>query len=313
MEERGRLLRHSTTKKDVLRWPHFRPTCVWCPIDETCSSKSDQLLCAVENNTIVSQTIQYEYNCPLGPIPYPDDPPSLLPFWMSALNDTGALEDVVLTDLSLPGTHDSLSYDLSLIVSEGDSGEMKELEKWLHIFSGGTIKLLPGELEEFFRLQAKTQQLTLTQQLDNGIRFIDFRIMMESDSKEWYSIHFMQSNNPVPYYFRQLREWMDAHPGEIVVLWLSKHGDAEATGQDQYPNVTPEQKQELWAVYTSIFDGLLIDSRESCIYTTPIGTLLQRSHRLITFTSDHEEFTGLSPLALDGAKLQNFFSRKWGI
>ena len=71
--------------------------------------------------------------------------------------------------------------------------------------------------------------------------------------------------------------------------------------------MTPEQKQQLWSVFEGIFDGLLMDTRQSSLYETPIVQLLQRNHRVVTFASDYEEFTGNSPFAYDAARIQNYY------
>ena len=85
------------------------------------------------------------------------------------------------------------------------------------------------------RSGAQCQDLTITQQLDAGIRFLDLRMMLEYSDEPpvWYSLHMMQSAAPSLQYFREIRAWMDAHPSEVVVMWLSKHGNTCATGQDQ--------------------------------------------------------------------------------
>ena len=41
---------------------------------------------------------------------------------------------------------------------------------------------------------------------------------------------------------QQIRNWLDAHPNEIVVMWLSKHGSECSTGVNQYPNTTIAEK-----------------------------------------------------------------------
>jgi hypothetical protein len=222
----------------------------------------------------------------------------------------------VLTDLSLPGTHDSFTYDLSLTVSDDGLDDMQALADLLHFLSpGGTLNILPGDLEEFFRLQAKTQQLTITQQLDNGIRFLDCRLMMQQqEEKPWYSIHFMQSKQTVDVYWKEMRQWLDEHPQEVVMIWLSKHGNPQATGEDQYPGVTKEQKKEIWTSYLDIFDGLLMDTRVSGIHKTPVSVLLERNHRVVTFATDYVDFTESSPWALDAAAtIQNTYENGDGI
>jgi hypothetical protein len=222
---------------------------------------------------------------------------------MGALLEATALENTTLVDLSLPGTHDTLTYDLSLTVSDDGLDDFTKLAQVLHALSG---KLLPGELEEFFRLQAKTQQLTLSQQLDNGIRYFDIRIMMENDTKEWYSIHFMQSKQRATAYLQEIRDWLELHPHEIVVVTLSKHGDTSASGEAQYPDVSPDEKRKWWQEYLTVFDGLSLDTRVSNIYKTSIADLIRRNHRVVTFASDYIEFTGESRFALDGARIHNY-------
>lgn len=98
---------------------------------------------------------------------------------------------------------------------------------------------------------------------------------------------------------------MKEHPDEIVVIWLSKHGDPEATGEQQYPGVSLDQKRVAWRQYLSIFRGMLIDTEISDIFSDSIETLIDRSHKVITFVSDDVEFSGSSENALDAARIQN--------
>jgi len=257
--------------------------------------------------------IVFEYDCPLAPHPYPNHPPDILPDWLGHFQKAGLLSNVTVTDLSWPGTHDSLSYDLSLTVSEDGLDNFQRLVEVLHLMSGGKLHLLPGELEEFWRMQAKTQQLTVTQQLDNGIRFLDFRMMMEQDSEMWYSVHFMQSNNVVQHYWREIRAWLDLHPNEIIMIWLSREGNPTATGQDQFPKVSQEQKHKLWSNYLEIFDGLLMDSRDSSIFETQLDEMVAKNYRVVTFMADYKEFTGSSPFSLNAARIENHYDAGDGV
>jgi hypothetical protein len=313
-----------------------RPTCHWCIPSSTCYSPSLFLLqhpndtfCRDhddnhddddddDNHDDSNKIVSYEYDCPLGPIPYPDQPPTFLPHWMHEFYTTELLEHTRLIDLSLPGSHDSLSYHLSLTISEDGMDHLTQLVKLLHRLSGGTLHLLPGDMEEFFRMQAKTQQLSITQQLDNGIRFLDLRIMYESDTNTWYSMHFMQSKHPVQQYLQQIRHWLDAHPHEIIVIWLSKHGSTTDTGQAQYPGVTPQQKQQFWNMYCHMFQGLLQSTNETSIFTTSVADLIRNNHRVISYVSDYQQFTQasspqLKSFALDAATIQNTYDGGDGV
>ena len=301
-------LRKESFKSNVDGTFHnHKPKCVWNLSNASCSSASSN---TTENNT---STARFECECPYGPDPYPDVPPDLLPDWIGTLfyNNHSMCRtfstSTRIVDWSWPGTHDSLSYDLSLIVSDDGIDQME----WLaDLFHNSKISFEHGELQDFIRVQAKTQQLTITQQLDNGIRFLDLRMMYEEGQKEWYSLHCLQSNQPIATYWQHIRDWLDAHPHELVILWLSRHGNPYATGEDQYPQVPRTAKQAIWDTYRNIMDGLLVNTTTfpHPLNETTISDLIHANMRVVTLVSDYEEFTGSSPLALDAARtLQN----KW--
>ena len=100
-----------------------------------------------------------------------------------------------------------------------------------------------------------------------------------------------------------LRVLVSAH---FVVIWLSKHGVPGATGEDQYPGASIDEKHRFWSEYYRLFDGLLIDATVSQFNSTPIGELIGRSHRVITFATDVFEFTNSSKYAIDGSDINNW-------
>ena len=256
----------------------------------------------------MDEYVKYESTCPLQP-PYPTDPPYFLGDWMSNLMAISSFAEAPLSSITLPGTHDSLSYDLSLTVSADGIDDQERISEWLRKLS----LIHPNEIEEFMRLQAVTQKLDIVQQLDNGIRFIDVRIALENrdidDKKsEWYSIHCMQSNHQVRVYLQLIRDWMDKHPQEIVVIHLSRHGDVEADGEHAYPNTPIEEKQRFWRNYLNIFGEMLFDTSISDYRTTPMAQLLEVNHRLVTFATDYEEFTSSSRYAYDAKIIQNEYN-----
>jgi hypothetical protein len=71
----------------------------------------------------------------------------------------------------------------------------------------------------------------VTTMLDGGLRFLDFRIMYSrgpgndsSADADWYGLHFCETNAKALTYLQTVRQWLDAHPTEILVVWFSKHG-----------------------------------------------------------------------------------------
>ena len=277
-------------------------------------------------------TVRYEDTCPVDDTESSDDK-DFLSNWIGKLLKAGTFKDLTLLDLSLPGTHDTLTYDLALKTSDGGVDGHDEFAELMHEHS----KLVPDAVEDFIRQQAMTNALTVTQQLDNGVRFLDLRMMFEytsfeSDSKKdnndnngnngkskdedevdyWYSLHFMQSNKRMLDYFTEIRIWLDTHPSEVVVMWLSKHGSTCATGQDQYPNVSIDIKRAFWTEITNCFKGLLINTQSqqgagapTLLNETSISSLIEKNERAIMYVSDYNELTNSSPFALDGCLIEN--------
>lgn len=215
--------------------------------------------------------------------------------WMGRVG--GLLAKQSLLDLTLPGTHDTMTYDLSTAISNAGIDDYPTLAGLLSEF--GSL----GEIGEYMRKQATTQALSITQQLDAGIRFLDFRVMHTNG--DWYSLHLVRSNRKALEYLQEVRTWLDAHPSEVIVMWLSKHGSQCNTGNDQYPGVSADEKQKFWQQIQDVFSGLLVDTSQSSLNSTPLSDLVSRGHRVAVFATDFQEFTGGTTLATDGCMVDN--------
>jgi hypothetical protein len=238
---------------------------------------------------------------------------------MSHLMPIAAFSTAPLSSITLPGTHNSLSYDLSLTVSKDGIDNQKKISEWLRKLS---IIDPSSEIEEFMRLQAATQKLDIVEQLDNGIRFIDLRIELESNKDiwiggkkqkqkqkpAWYSIHCLQSNYQVDHYLRLIHTWMEGHPNEFIVIYLSRRGETDAVGNEAYPNTSVEEKRYFWENYLDIFEEMLFDTSVSNYRITPMATLLERNHRVVTFVGDYDIFTNTSRFAYDAKHIENEYN-----
>lgn len=246
-------------------------------------------------------TYEFEDTCPVLRIPSTIE--LYLSNWMKEL--LPIIEHLTIMDISVPGTHDTLTYNLSMTVSDGGIDGSATLAKILHDYSDE----IPDGVVDYIRQQAQTQDLDITQQLNNGVRFIDARMMYEySDddgSKDWYSLHMIQSYDKMMKYFNDIYSWVINHPSEIVVMWISKHGSTCDTGTDQYPDTPIEVKQAFWNDILNLFQDILVDVTVSPINSTSIGTLLDRGQRLYIYASDYAEMTSNSVYALDACLIEN--------
>ncbi|KAF4112312.1 PI-PLC X domain-containing protein 1 [Onychostoma macrolepis] len=132
--------------------------------------------------------------------------------WMSCLQEK--LWDVPLTHLSIPGSHDAMSYCLDitspLLRSESD-----------------TFRLLDGVFCCFtrpaIRRWATTQVQNIVEQLTAGIRYFDLRIAHKQydSSNELYFTHVIYTHAMVIETLQTVASWLESHPKEIIILACS--------------------------------------------------------------------------------------------
>ncbi|XP_051753940.1 PI-PLC X domain-containing protein 1 isoform X2 [Ctenopharyngodon idella] len=132
--------------------------------------------------------------------------------WMSCLPEK--LWDVPLTNLSIPGSHDAMSYCLDitspLLPSESD-----------------TFRLLDGVFCCFTRPAiyrwATTQVQNIVEQLTAGIRYFDLRIAHKQydSSNELYFTHVIYTHATVIKTLQTVASWLESHPKEIIILACS--------------------------------------------------------------------------------------------
>ena len=110
---------------------------------------------------------------------------------------TNLLEDTKpVSIVSMPGTHDSAAYT-------------------------GTFSWV------------RTQDNTITQQLNRGIRYLDFRV--DKSGKELYMYHGIYkvgNGKSLTEHFREVSQFLDQNPGEFVLIRIKKENDAPKTYEE---------------------------------------------------------------------------------
>ncbi|XP_057575160.1 PI-PLC X domain-containing protein 1 [Hippopotamus amphibius kiboko] len=129
--------------------------------------------------------------------------------WMAAL--CSRLWDVPLHHLSLPGSHDTMTYCLN------KKSPIAHNESWmLRLLS----KVLPCVTRPVVLKWSVTQVLTVTEQLDAGVRYLDLRIahMVEGSEKNLHFVHMVYTTALVEDTLTEISEWLENHPREVVIL-----------------------------------------------------------------------------------------------
>ncbi|XP_028583631.2 PI-PLC X domain-containing protein 1 [Podarcis muralis] len=129
--------------------------------------------------------------------------------WMSNLPE--CLWGIPLSNLSLPGSHDAMTYclDKDSEVSINESKLLQFMDKHMHSI-----------VHPIILRWSITQVLTLSEQLDAGIRYFDLRIAHKPDepSMKLHFVHMLYTTAVVEDVLWDILRWLRNHPWEVVVL-----------------------------------------------------------------------------------------------
>ncbi|XP_049575158.1 PI-PLC X domain-containing protein 1 isoform X1 [Syngnathus scovelli] len=140
--------------------------------------------------------------------------------WMSHMPP--ALQDIPLNLLAIPGSHNAITYNLDKQGKSAVDPSQPDLLKKADKYTSGLIRPLMHKWCE-------TQNLTVTQQLNSGIRYCDLRIAHrpKDKSSNLYFYHGLYSKNTVEAVLLEIRKWLDNHPNEVVILSFSHFLDID--------------------------------------------------------------------------------------
>ncbi|XP_034036499.1 PI-PLC X domain-containing protein 1 [Thalassophryne amazonica] len=134
-------------------------------------------------------------------------------YWMSGLPEE--LWDIPITNLTIPGSHDAMSYclDITSPLVRSESDTFRLLDKFFYCFTRPAI----------FRW-ATTQDKSIADQLSLGIRYFDFRIAHKPNdaTTDLYFTHVLYTHLTVLVRNTgSVATWLESHPKEIVILACS--------------------------------------------------------------------------------------------
>mmetsp|Transcript_19199 Transcript_19199/g.38705 ORF Transcript_19199/g.38705 Transcript_19199/m.38705 type:complete len:406 (+) Transcript_19199:5680-6897(+) len=159
--------------------------------------------------------------------------------------------NLTILDICLPGTHDTLSYDLSLEISDDGLDMYTRLDSILHYFSGGAVQLLPGDIESFLRDQSMTQRLDVTAQLNGGVRFLDVRITLEDQGGQEEEEEEEAEATAASYQSPQKKRRKLTHDGKGAAFFSPKVIDSvaaymqsNAAGFNKFTDILAEYQQQ---------------------------------------------------------------------
>jgi len=186
--------------------------------------------------------------------------------WMSKKSNMGSTR---LMDFTLPGTHNSASYDLTTEINTNDP-DYSTVEQ-------GTFNIPDTVIAQWICGYALTQSLSISEQLQAGTRYLDLRFDFDAATSKWRAYHFLWGME-MSEILEQIATFATAHPKEVIVLQF---------GSIYNPAVTPEQRQDYANKINNIFAGKLMPTSTN-LATVTIGELQQAGTTIMAVVNDNE-------------------------
>ncbi|NXF35714.1 PLCX1 protein, partial [Nyctibius bracteatus] len=109
------------------------------------------------------------------------------------------------------GSHDTMTYCLD--ENSAVSGNESKLVRFLN-------ECMPCIVHPIIMKWSTTQELTVTEQLEAGVRYLDFRIAHKANdpSMNLYFVHMVYTTVTVQDILWEVLRWLETHPQEVVIL-----------------------------------------------------------------------------------------------
>ncbi|XP_022257048.1 PI-PLC X domain-containing protein 3-like [Limulus polyphemus] len=127
--------------------------------------------------------------------------------WMQNLPQR--LHNVPLNCISIPGSHDSGAYSVSSLKDYAPDGRF--------LFNSRVGQLLGSAAKKVMCDWMRTQDLNCKEQLENGIRYFDFRVATKHESSDFFIVHGLYGDS-MGTILDSIKEFLDLNSKEIVLL-----------------------------------------------------------------------------------------------
>jgi hypothetical protein len=187
--------------------------------------------------------------------------------WMSKLENANELR---LLDLTFPGTHNSGSYDLTTQVNEADP--------LYQVVKSGTFEIPEEYVAQWMCKYALTQSLSLSEQLQAGIRYFDLRLDYDPATESFRNSHMLYGLGALEL-LEQIATFAKNHTKEIIIL--------ELLPLEAGADLALETKTDLQRKITNVFAGNLIPSSIE-LQNITVGELQESGTNVMVIAHDDE-------------------------
>jgi len=180
--------------------------------------------------------------------------------WMRDLPEKSKAKP--LSQLCLPGSHDSFTYSL-----ERGSGAGPDQPECIRALT----RIFPNISSHLLMRWSRTQEAVLTKQLQGGFRYFDIRLeaVGEKEDREWRVLHCLMGAK-IRELLQEIRSFLDNHCGEVVILDI----------QHTYSFLQADHAA-LASFLLSTFQHLLVPYEETKTKVPSLATLQKRNTRVV--------------------------------
>lgn len=176
--------------------------------------------------------------------------------WMSQLAPITGKRN--LTEIFIPGSHDSATYKLEYNVGKG-----QDIPKAVDIVTGKNI------VGPILKKWSQAQNLEILAQLNEGIRYLDLRVIYRDSKKQFYTVHGLYGPSLTDV-LAQIDIFTKIHPKEIIIIEV---------GDLRYMPKGEQSHRDLIEIFKKTFGSKLID--KSMGLKTPIETLWANNKQIL--------------------------------
>jgi hypothetical protein len=197
------------------------------------------------------------------------------------------ISHLYLFNLTLPGTHDAASFTLTSALSPNPTGSAV-LDALVKV-----AEELGIPLQEVITPWAESQNRTLYEQAEDGMRYFDIRAAY--NGTDWCSYHF-ELGLPIYTHLSALNSFLLLHPSEIMVIEVSHLASKD---------LTQKELNVLRDMIINIFDPMLYP-RTKDFNATTIGDMIATNQRVIVTLSDDTTIANYTQLWYGSSMINSY-------
>ena len=191
--------------------------------------------------------------------------------WMSR----APARDAALGALTLPGTHDSATHYLSEHLQPGREAQLPE---WART-AVRLAEALRIPADQLVRRWAKAQTLSVGEQLERGIRYVDVRAGWDRDLERW-AVHHALTGAAVDEVMEEIKAFLVSAPSEVVVVELTHF----------FGDPTPDDVERLALMVDEVFGNMTARYRagKSSLFERTVGEMAEANDRVVVVFEDDD-------------------------